>query len=42
MNGNIGVISNGAAAAMAVCDQINSLGGKALNFADLGGSTFHE
>ena len=42
LGGNIGVISNGAAACMATCDYIAHLGGQACNFSDMGGLTYHE
>lgn len=36
MNGDIGVISNGAGLAMASCDYLAEIGGKPLNFAEIG------
>jgi len=42
MPGNIGLISNGAALAMATMDHIDSIGGSVSNFVDIGGQTFHE
>jgi len=40
--GNIGLISNGAGMCMAMADLLDQIGGKATNFCDLGGSTYHE
>lgn len=36
MYGDIGVMSNGAGLAMATCDYIAEIGGKPLNFAEIG------
>lgn len=41
-DGNIGVISNGAAMAQASMDFITQLGGKCGSFCDVGGQTYHE
>ena len=40
--GNIGLISNSAGLGMATSDALALKGGKAANFADLGGSAIHE
>jgi succinyl-CoA synthetase beta subunit len=36
MDGDIGVISNGAGLALATCDYLAELGAKPLNFAEIG------
>ena len=37
LDGNVGVIANGAGLAMATCDIVNEVGGKPANFLDIGG-----
>ena len=42
MPGNIAIVSNGAALAMATMDRLAVLGGESSGFVDIGGKTFHE
>jgi succinyl-CoA synthetase beta subunit len=42
LNGNIGLISNGAGNAMATMDHLSNIGGEVSAFVDIGGHTFHE
>lgn len=42
MPGNIAIVSNGAALAMATIDRLSALGGESSGFVDIGGKTFHE
>jgi succinyl-CoA synthetase beta subunit len=42
MPGNIAIVSNGAALAMATMDRLATLGGETSGFVDIGGKTFHE
>jgi succinyl-CoA synthetase beta subunit len=37
LDGDVGVIANGAGLAMATCDIVNEVGGKPANFLDIGG-----
>jgi succinyl-CoA synthetase beta subunit len=42
MQGNIGVLANGAGLAMATMDIIKVKGGEPANFLDMGGGASHE
>ncbi|MGE0796503.1 MAG: succinate--CoA ligase subunit beta, partial [Acidimicrobiia bacterium] len=37
LDGNVGVIANGAGLAMSTCDVVNQVGGSPANFLDIGG-----
>jgi succinyl-CoA synthetase beta subunit len=42
LDGNVGVIANGAGLAMATCDIVHEVGGKPANFLDIGGGASAE
>lgn len=42
MPGNIAIVSNGAALAMATMDRLATLGAESSGIVDIGGKTFHE
>ena len=42
LDGDIGIMSNGAGLAMATMDLVTHYGGRPANFLDLGGSVIHE
>ena len=42
LDGNVGVIANGAGLAMATCDIVHEVGGQPANFLDIGGGASAE